>query len=60
VSTETESPAGSRPGPGASAPKREEPRNGDGSRPARPKRSEGQWALGDRTALNPNEEWKAK
>jgi sulfite reductase (ferredoxin) len=29
------------------------------ARPAR-KRSEGQWALGDRTPLNPNEAWKAK
>jgi sulfite reductase (ferredoxin) len=29
------------------------------SRPA-PKRSEGQWALGEHTPLNPNEEWKAK
>jgi sulfite reductase (ferredoxin) len=44
VSTETENPAA---GP---------------SRPARsrPARSEGQWALGERTPLNPNEEWKAK
>jgi sulfite reductase (ferredoxin) len=31
-----------------------------GSRPARSKRSEGQWALGEHTPLNPNEEWKAK
>jgi sulfite reductase (ferredoxin) len=25
-----------------------------------PKRSEGQWALGDRAPLNPNEEWKSR
>jgi sulfite reductase (ferredoxin) len=60
LSTETESPAGSRPGPGASAPKREKPGTAAGPASARLKRSEGQWALGDRTALNPNEEWKAK
>jgi sulfite reductase (ferredoxin) len=29
-------------------------------RPERNKRSEGQWALGERTPLNPNEAWKAK
>jgi sulfite reductase (ferredoxin) len=37
----------------------------DAERPARPvrggaKRSEGQWALGEVTPLNPNEEWKAR
>ena len=47
MSTETENPA-----VGTSRPAR--------SRPAQSKRSEGQWALGERTPLNPNEEWKAK
>jgi len=47
VSTETETPVA-----GTGRPER--------SRPARPQRSEGQWALGERTPLNPNEEWKAK
>jgi sulfite reductase (ferredoxin) len=30
------------------------------SRPAQSKRSEGQWALGEHTPLNANEEWKAR
>jgi sulfite reductase (ferredoxin) len=30
------------------------------TRAAQSKRSEGQWALGEHTPLNPNEEWKAK
>jgi sulfite reductase (ferredoxin) len=30
------------------------------TRPDQKKRSEGQWALGEHTPLNPNEEWKAK
>ena len=33
---------------------------GAGGPRAASKRSEGQWALGDRTPLNPNEEWKAR
>ena len=47
MSIETENPAA-----GTSRPVR--------SRPAQSKRSEGQWALGERAPLNPNEEWKAK
>jgi sulfite reductase (ferredoxin) len=47
VSTETEIPVA-----GTGRPER--------SRPARTPRSEGQWALGEHTPLNPNEEWKAK
>lgn len=47
MSIETENPAA-----GAGRPAR--------SRPAQSKRSEGQWALGERTPLNANEEWKAK
>jgi sulfite reductase (ferredoxin) len=47
VSIETEKPAA-----GTGRPAR--------SRPAQNKRPEGQWALGERTPLNPNEEWKAK
>jgi sulfite reductase (ferredoxin) len=47
VSIETENPAA-----GSGRPVR--------SRPAQSKRSEGQWALGEHTPLNPNEEWKSK
>src|SRR4051812_45447826 len=58
VSTDTESLS-----PGAGRAGREA-RSADGSGPvarsSRPKRSEGQWALGEHTPLNPNEEWKAK
>ena len=47
MSIETENPAA-----GSGRPVR--------SRPAQSKRSEGQWALGEHTPLNPNEEWKSK
>jgi sulfite reductase (ferredoxin) len=67
LSTDTESliPGSGGTARGVSAPTRDGARSTGGSRPAqnqpaRNKRSEGQWALGDHTPLNPNEEWKAK
>jgi len=47
LSTETESPAA-------------DAERAARARPAHGQRSNGQWALGDTTPLNPNEEWKAK
>ena len=47
MSTETESPAA-------------DAERAARARPAHGQRSNGQWALGDTTPLNPNEEWKAK
>jgi sulfite reductase (ferredoxin) len=66
LSTNTENPAAGagRADVGALGATREKVREKspgtDGSRQVRTKRSEGQWALGENTPLNPNEEWKAK